>query len=58
MLLIGEEGLIPSMERADAKISLGSERKGNKWKLVETSVETLAPSDTSSPLPQDVQIKV
>ena len=46
------------MERADAKITLGSERKGHKRKLAENSLETLAPGDNSSPLPQDVEIQV
>lgn len=58
LFLTGREGLIPSMERADAKITLGSERKGHKRKLAETSLETLAPGDNSSPLPQDVEIQV
>jgi hypothetical protein len=57
-VLIGEEGLIPTMEKAYDKISLGSEREGHKRKLAETSLETLAPSDINIPLPRDIQIQV
>uniref|UniRef100_A0A0D6QYQ3 BTB domain-containing protein n=1 Tax=Araucaria cunninghamii TaxID=56994 RepID=A0A0D6QYQ3_ARACU len=47
------------MERGDPRIVVGSERKGHKRKLAETSLAALAnENDNTSILPQDVKIQV